>query len=76
MHVGASVFTNELPAVFGTTFDGFVEGMNWNIDRYTATVSLICSAVSETYPHLIWLQIAPTVTWAGYTPSTTEWQDL
>jgi len=76
MHVGASVFTNELPAVFGTTFDGFVEGMNWNIDRYTATVSLICSAVSETYPHRIWLQIAPTVTWAGYTPSTTEWQDL
>ena len=76
MHVGASVFTNELPAVFGTTFDGFVEGMNWNIDRYTATVSLICSAVSETYPHAIWLQIAPTVTWAGYTPSTTEWQDL
>ena len=76
MHVGASVFTQDLPAVFGTTFDGFVEGMTWNIDRYTATVSLTCSAVSETYPHLVWLQIAPTVTWAGYTPSTTEWQDL
>lgn len=76
MHVGASVFTQDLPAVFGTTFDGFVEGMTWEIDRYTATVSLTCSAVSETYPHQIWLQIAPTVTWAGYTPSTTEWQDL
>ena len=76
MHVGASVFTQDLPAVFGTTFDGFVEGMTWNIDRYTATVSLTCSAVSETYPHQVWLQIAPTVTWAGYTPSTTEWQDL
>jgi hypothetical protein len=76
MQVGASVYTQELPAVFGGTFDGFVEGMNWNIDRYTATVSLRCSAISETYPHLIWLQIAPTVTWAGYTPSTTEWQDL
>lgn len=76
MHVGASVFTQELPAVFGTTFDGFVEGINWNIDRYTATISLTCSAISETYPHQIWLQIAPSVTWAGYTPSTTEWQDL
>jgi hypothetical protein len=76
MHPGASVFTNELPAVFGTTFDGFVEGMRWNIDRYTATLTLTCSAVSETYPHAIWLQIAPTVTWAGYTPSTTKWQDL
>ena len=76
MHVGASVFTQDLPAVFGTTFDGFVEGMTWNIDRYTATVSLTCSAISETYPHLVWLQIAPTVTWDGYTPSNTEWQDL
>lgn len=76
MHVGASVYTQDLPAVFGTTFDGFVEGMSWDIDRYTATVSLTCSAISETYPHLVWLQIAPTVTWNGYTPSTTEWQDL
>ena len=76
MHVGASVYTNELPAVFGTTFDGFVEGMRWDIDRYTANLTLVCSAVSETYPHKIWLQIAPTVTWAGYTPITTEWQDL
>jgi len=76
MHVGASVYTSSLPAVFGTTFDGFVEGMRWDIDRYTANLTLVCSAVSETYPHKIWLQIAPTVTWAGYTPSTEEWQDL
>ena len=76
MHVGDSVFTNELPAVFGTTFDGFVEGMLWNIDRYTATLTLVCSALSETYPHKVWTQIAPTVTWVGYTPSTDEWQDL
>ena len=76
MHVGSAVYTQDLPAVFGGTFDGFVEGIKWNIDRYTANMTLICSAISETYPHLIWLQIAPTVTWAGYTPSTTEWQDL
>jgi hypothetical protein len=76
MHVGSAVYTQDLPAVFGGTFDGFVEGIKWNLDRYTATMTLICSAISETYPHAIWLQIAPTVTWAGYTPSTTEWQDL
>jgi hypothetical protein len=75
MNVGSSVYTDDLPAVFGTTFDGFVEGMRWNIDRYTATLTLVCSAVSETYPHKIWLQIAPTVTWAGYNP-TTRWEDL
>ncbi len=76
MKVGASVYTDDLPAVFGTVFDGFVEGMRWEIDRYRANLVLTCSAISETYPHAIWLQIAPTVTWAGYTPSTTEWQDL
>lgn len=75
MNVGSSVYTNALPAVFGTEFDGFVEGMRWNIDRYTATLTLVCSAVSETYPHQIWLQIAPTLTWAGYNP-TTKWSDL
>jgi hypothetical protein len=76
MKVGSAVYTQDLPAVFGGTFDGFVEGIIWNVDRYTANMTLICSAISETYPHLIWLQIAPTLTWAGYTPSTTEWQDL
>ncbi len=76
MHVGSAVYTQDLPAVFGGTFDGFVEGIKWNLDRYTATMILICSAISETYPSQVWLQIAPTVTWAGYTPTTTEWQDL
>jgi hypothetical protein len=76
MHVGSAVYTQDLPAVFGGTFDGFVEGIKWNLDRYTATMTLICSAISETYPSQVWLQIAPTVTWAGYTPTTTEWQDL
>ncbi len=76
MHVGSAVYTQDLPAVFGGTFDGFVEGIKWNLDRYTATMTLICSAISETYPNQVWLQIAPTITWAGYTPTTTEWQDL
>jgi hypothetical protein len=76
MHVGSAVYTQDLPAVFGGTFDGFVEGIKWNLDRYTANMTLICSAISETYPNQVWLQIAPTVTWAGYTPTTTEWQDL
>ncbi len=76
MHVGSAIYTQDLPAVFGGTFNGFVEGIKWNLDRYTATMTLICSAISETYPSQVWLQIAPTVTWAGYTPTTTEWQDL
>jgi hypothetical protein len=37
---------------------------------------LTCSAYSETYSSPMWYQISPTLTWAGYTPSTTEWQDL
>jgi len=76
MMVGSAVYTQELPAVFGTTFDGFVEGMNWSLTRYTADLTLVCSALSETYPHKVWLQIAPGVTWASYTPITDEWTDL
>jgi hypothetical protein len=73
---GLRVSTEDLPAVFGTTFDGFVEGYTWNLTRYTAELALTCSAYSETYSSVIWYQIPPTTTWAGYTPSTTEWQDL
>jgi len=76
MLVGSAVYTQQLPAVFGTTFDGFVEGMRWNLTRYTSDLTLVCSALSETYPHKVWLQIAPTVTWASYTPITEEWDDL
>ena len=73
---GLRVNTSALPAVFGTTFDGFVEGYTWNLTRYTAELALTCSGYSETYLSIIWDQIPPTTTWAGYTTSTTEWQDL
>jgi hypothetical protein len=73
---GFRVNTSALPAVFGNTFDGFVEGYTWNLTRYTAELALTCSAFSETYTSINWYQLPPTTTWAGYTPSTTEWQDL
>jgi hypothetical protein len=73
---GLRINTAALPAVFGTTFDGFVEGYTWNLTRYTAELALTCSAYSETYQSIIWYQLPPTTTWAGYNPSTTEWQDL
>jgi hypothetical protein len=73
---GVRIQTSELPEVFGTSFDGFVEGYSWNLTRYTAELALTCSAYSETYSSIIWYQLPPTTTWAGYTPSSTEWQDL
>lgn len=75
MKVSQAVSTTELPAVFGTNFEGFVEGMRWDLDRYTAFLTLTCSAISETYPHAIWLQINPLTDWASYNAST-KWQDL
>jgi hypothetical protein len=72
---GTEVITSDLPAVFGTNFNGFIEGYTWNLTRYEAVISLICSAVSETYPHVIWYQIPPTQDWATYN-ATTEWSDL
>ena len=76
VYTGLRISTTALPAVFNYTFDGFVEGYTWNLTRYTAELALICSAYSETYSSIVWYQIPPTTTWAGYTPSTTEWQDL
>ncbi len=72
---GTEVITSALPAVFGTNFNGYVEGYTWNLTRYEAYIDLICSAVSETYPELIWFQIPPTQTWAAYNPITT-WEDV
>ena len=71
---GTEVITSSLPAVFGTNFNGYIEGYTWNLTRYEAYIDLICSSVSETYPNLIWYQIPPTTTWAGYNP-TTQWKD-
>jgi hypothetical protein len=73
---GTEIITSDLPAVFGTNFNGFIEGYTWNLTRYEAVISLICSAVSETYPHVIWYQIPPTTTWSSYTPITDTWSDL
>jgi hypothetical protein len=70
------VETTILPAVFGTSFTGFVEGWNWQLTKYTAFLNLTCSSLQENYPHKTWFQITPTTTWAGYTPGTTKWQDL
>jgi hypothetical protein len=72
---GTAITTSDLPAVFGTVFEGYLEGYSWRLTRYEAYIDLICSAQTETYPHQLWLQIAPLVTWAGYNP-TTKWSDL
>ena len=72
---GLPIVTSALPAVFGTTFNGYVEGWTWDVTRYEATVTLVCSAQSETYTHSVWYQIPPTTSWSAY-PSTTKWSDL
>ena len=76
VYIGLPVNTSALPAVFGTNFEGYVEGFNWQITKYTAFLTLVCSSRAETYPSPVWLQIPLTTTWASYTPATTEWIDL
>jgi hypothetical protein len=71
---GLRVNTSALPIVFGQTFDGFVEGWEWELTRYEAFINLYCSAYSETYESQIWLQIPQTTTWNTYT-STTTWEE-
>ena len=75
-HVSTLITTGDLPAVFGTTFQGYVEGINWQLTRYTADLTLTLSTQTETYPNLNWFQIPVTTTWASYTPITDRWEDL
>jgi hypothetical protein len=70
VYSGLRISTSDLPAVFGQTFDGFVEGWEWNLTRYTADLSLFVSAYSETYESQIWLQVPNTTTWNTYNPAT------
>jgi hypothetical protein len=72
---GTAITTSSLPAVFGTNFEGFLEGYSWRLTKYEAYIDLICSAQSETYSSIIWYQLPPTGTWAAYNP-TTRWSDL
>lgn len=71
---GMRVSTSALPAVFGGNFDGFIEGYEWNLTRYEATLSIFVSAYSETYTSQIWLQVPQTTTWNSYNPTTT-WEN-
>lgn len=71
---GLRISTSDLPAVFGVTFDGFVEGWEWQITRYEAFINLYCSAYSETYLSQIWLQVPNTTAWNTYNPTTT-WEN-
>lgn len=68
------ISTSALPAVFGSTFDGFVEGWEWNLTRDLCTLTMYVSAYSETYLSQIWLQVPQTTTWSGYNP-TTDWNN-
>ncbi len=71
---GLRVSTQDLPAVFGQTFDGFVEGWEWDLSRNTATLAMFVSAYSETYLSQIWLQVPQTTTWNTYN-ATTTWEN-
>jgi hypothetical protein len=75
VYCGLPIVTTDLPAVFGTSFDGYVEGWNWQVKEKEAYLTLIASAQSETYPSIVWYQIPPGTTWTAY-PSLVEWMDL
>jgi hypothetical protein len=75
IYCGLPITTTDLPTVFGTTFDGFVEGWNWRIRQKEAALTLIASAQSETYSAIVWYQIAPGTTWSAY-PALVKWMDL
>lgn len=75
VYCGLPIETSDLPIVFGTTFEGYVEGWSWAIRQKQAILTLIASAQSETYPSIVWYQIPPGTTWTAY-PNLVKWEDL
>lgn len=72
---GTPLNVTELPGVFGILFDGFVEQYTWVIKEKEAYLTMLNSSLKESYPSIIWLQVAPALTWATY-PPTVEWEDV
>ena len=75
VYCGLPITTSDLPAVFGTTFEGYVEGWSWAIRQKQAFITLTASAQSETYPSIVWYQLPPGQTWSAY-PNLVRWEDL
>jgi hypothetical protein len=75
VYCGLPITTSNLPAVFGTTFEGYVEGWSWAIRQKQAILTLIASAQSETYPSILWYQLPSGQTWTAY-PNLVKWEDL
>jgi hypothetical protein len=72
---GTPLNVTELPGVFGILFDGFVEQYTWVIKEKEAYLTMLNSSLKESYPSIIWLQVAPALTWATY-PPLVEWEDV
>ena len=75
VYCGLPITTSDLPAVFGTTFEGYVEGWSWAIRQKEAILTIIASAQSETYPSIVWYQVPSGETWTAYS-ALVKWEDL
>ncbi len=75
VYCGLPITTNDLPAVFGSTFQGYVEGWTWQIREKEAYLQLTASSLEETYPNIIWYQLPAGMSWSGY-PANKRWEDI
>lgn len=58
----------------GQEIKTFVEGWQLRLTRYTAFLTIYQSLQSLTYAALAWFQVADSLAWSSYTP-TTQWKD-
>lgn len=71
---GLYITCDVLPPVMGGELKAFVEGWSWNLNRYTADLTLYLSAYAETYSRQVWLQVPQSTTWATYNNAIT-WEN-
>ena len=59
-----------------TSFDGFIEGWTWNINKNGATFTANVSNYGQNYPYTLWNNLSATDTWNTIYTATTTWEDV
>ena len=73
---GYRITITGLPFLDCTSFDGFVEGWTWNINKNGTTLNINLSNYGQNYPYTMWNNLSATDTWNTIYTATTTWEDV
>jgi hypothetical protein len=76
MYMGKPIELSALPnAIYSGTYRGFVEGWNFTLNRFGASLGLITSEATLSLIPEIWANVTATIAWDDLS-TTLTWNDL